>query len=114
MRPIQKLLSLVLVTLLLLPMLAGCWGGDDKNTLTILAGSELRDLEPLFDQIENETGVKLAPKYVGTLDGAELLMAGEATDLAWFSHAKYLTLLQGANARVVAQEKIMLSPVVMG
>ena len=114
MRPVQKLLSLMLITLLLLATLAGCWGGDEENTLTVLAGSELRDLEPLFDQIENETGVKLAPKYVGTLDGAELLMAGETTDLAWFSHAKYLSLLQGANARVVAQEKIMLSPVVMG
>lgn len=70
MRPIQKLLSLILVTLLLLPTFAGCWGGDDENTLTMLAGSELRDLEPLFDQIENETGVKLEPKYVGILKKA--------------------------------------------
>lgn len=113
MRLSQKLFAIMLISLLLLPTLAGCWGGD-KNTLTVLAGSELHDLEPLFARIERETGVTLKPKYVGTLDGAELLMAGEETDLAWFSHAKYLTLLQGANARVVAQEKIMLSPVVMG
>ncbi len=114
MRSIQKLILLFFVTILLLPTLAGCWGRDDNDTLTVLAGSELKDLEPLFSQIEQQTGITLKPKYVGTLDGAELLMAGEATDLAWFSHAKYLTLLQGANARVVTQEKIMLSPVVFG
>lgn len=86
----------------------------DGDTLTVLAGSELQDLEPLFDQIQSNTGVQLEMKYTGTLDGAEALLAGEETDLAWFSHGKYLTLLQEANSRVVAQEKIMLSPVVLG
>lgn len=110
---VRQILPLLLVVLLVTGgAVSAC--GNDGETLTVLAGSELRDLEPLFDQIQNETGLQLEMKYTGTLDGAEALMAGEATDLAWFSHGKYLTLLQGANARVLAQEKIMLSPVVMG
>jgi Ca-activated chloride channel family protein len=48
------------------------------------------------------------------LDGAEKLVLGEPVDIAWFSHGKYISLLQGQNRRIVAQEKIMLSPVVMG
>jgi len=85
-----------------------------SNKVTVLAGSELKDLEPLFDNIRRNTEVELEMHYIGTLDGAEKLMAGEEYDMAWFSHAKYLTLLQEASSRLVAQEKIMLSPVVMG
>ena len=87
---------------------------QEHETLTVLAGSELEDLSPMFDQIQANTGVTLAMQYTGTLDGAERLIAGEEVDLAWFSHGKYLSLLQGANKRILAQEKIMLSPVVLG
>jgi len=110
---VRQIFPLLLVALLLTSVAVSACGGNDEP-MTVLAGSELRDLEPLFDQIQNETGVQLEMKYTGTLDGAEALIAGEETDLAWFSHGKYLTLLQGANARVVAQEKIMLSPVILG
>jgi Ca-activated chloride channel family protein len=103
--------ALLLLTALLL--LASC-GRGRANTLTILAGSELRDLEPLFEDIRRETGIQLEMTYIGTLDGAEQLISGAETDLAWFSHGKYITLLQGAGSRVVAQEKIMLSPVILG
>src|SRR5262245_24436825 len=87
---------------------------QEHETLTVLAGSELEDLSPMFDQIQANTGVTLAMQYTGTLDGAERVIAGEDVDLAWFSHGKYLSLLQGANKRILAQEKIMLSPVVLG
>jgi len=85
-----------------------------RNTLTVLAGSELKDLEPLFGDIRKATGITLEMQYSGTLEGAEKLMSGEAVDLAWFSHTKYILLLQGASGHVLAQEKIMLSPVVLG
>ena len=112
-RSVRTRLWLPLLALLLTGwLLPACWGGGEA--LTVLAGSELRDLEPLLEQIERDTDVKLEMKYIGTLDGAEALLAGEATDLAWFSHGKYITLLQGTGSRVAAQEKIMLSPVVMG
>ena len=93
--------------------ISGC---VEKNpeTLTVLAGSELKDIEPLLGDIERKTGVKLLMNYSGTLDGAEKLIAGEPTDLAWFSHGKYIALVQGDKNRILAQEKIMLSPVVLG
>jgi Ca-activated chloride channel family protein len=109
----KRLVALLLSIALLAPALAGC-GGSAANRMTVLAGSELKDLEPLFDEIEQETGVALEMAYVGTLNGAEQLLAGKEVDLAWFSHAKYLMLLQGARGRVAAQERIMLSPVVLG
>jgi len=91
--------------------IAGC-SRQASETLTVLAGSELKDVEPLFGDIQANTGIRLDMHYIGTLDGAERLLAGEPVDLAWFSHAKYLELLQGS--RVAAQEKVMLSPVIMG
>jgi Ca-activated chloride channel family protein len=105
---------LLITTLLGLHLTVGCGLISRGQKLTVLAGSELKDLEPLLDQIRKETGISLDMHYIGTLDGAEQLMAGAAYDLAWFSHAKYLTLLQGARDRLIAQEKIMLSPVILG
>jgi Ca-activated chloride channel homolog len=106
-----------LVLLILLSsagFLSGCGSSGTGNELTVLAGSELKDLEPLFKEIRKNTGLSLSMTYIGTLDGAEKLIAGEQVDLAWFSHAKYLSLLQGASNRIAAQTKIMLSPVVLG
>ena len=99
------------LNLILLP---GCGLFGSANTLTVLAGSELKDIEPLLDQIERETDVRLEFEYIGTLDGAESLLSGAAYDLGWFSHSGYLTLLQGGRGLVVTQEKTMLSPVVLG
>jgi Ca-activated chloride channel family protein len=95
-------------------VLSGCDENKPENTLTVLAGSELKDLEPLLGEIESKTGVKLKMTYSGTLDGAEKLIAGEPADLAWFSHGKYISLVQGDKNRILAQEKTMLSPVVLG
>ncbi|OYY73668.1 MAG: hypothetical protein B7Y40_08490 [Gammaproteobacteria bacterium 28-57-27] len=86
----------------------------DSRALRVLAGSELKDIEPLLPQLEKDTGVRLKLDYIGTLEGAEQLAQGANYPLAWFSHAKYLELLEGARARVVAREKIALSPVVVG
>ncbi|CAN5442565.1 substrate-binding domain-containing protein [soil metagenome] len=107
--------AVLLCLLMILPVLAGCgWFGGSDDTLTVLAGSELKDLEPLFDQIRRNTGVELKMEYIGTLDGAEKLLNGDKVDLAWFSHGKYLSLLQSQNGKNLPQEKIMLSPVVLG
>lgn len=104
-----------LIILWLATTLAACGITTGSQTgLTVLAGSELQDLEPFLAQIRDNTGVSLNMRYVGTLDGTEMLMAGEDVDLAWFSHAKYLSILEGVNNRIVAQEPIMLSPVILG
>ncbi|MEW5838152.1 MAG: VWA domain-containing protein [Pseudomonadota bacterium] len=87
---------------------------ESANTLRVLAGSELKDIEPLLPQLEKDTGVRLKLSYTGTLEGAEQLAQGADYPLAWFSHAKYLELLESARNRVVAREKIALSPVIVG
>src|SRR3984893_1510712 len=87
---------------------------EPSGTLHVLAGSELKDLEPILPQLRSATGVNLKFDYVGTLDGAERIVGGDPAPLAWFSSNRYLTLLQGNKNHIVAQNKIMLSPVVMG
>lgn len=103
--------------MLLLTGLGGLTACDQARQnsveLQVIAGSELKDIEPMLDEIEHQTGVRLKMNYIGTLDGAEKIVKGqEAFDLAWFSHAKYLSLLQGQSKRMLAQEKIGLSPVI--
>ena len=97
-------------------LLAACdiAGPGESNTLAVLAGSELKDLEPLLPDLQKATGVKLVPTYIGTLEGAEQIAGGDPSDVAWFSSGKYLSLLPGAGSRIVASERIMLSPVVIG
>ena len=98
-------------------LLPGCSTGaapEPAGTLHVLAGSELKDLAPILDQVRGATGVNLKLDYVGTLDGAEQIVSGDSHPLAWFSSNRYLTLLQGGKNRIVAQNQVMLSPVVMG
>ncbi len=111
-----RLLAWMTAFLIWLGAISGCSVSIGSEEMTVLAGSELKDLQPMMDDIEDATGIRLNFKYIGTLDGAERLASGEDYDLAWFSHGKYITLIQnktGAN-RIVTQEKIMLSPVVLG
>jgi Ca-activated chloride channel family protein len=111
-RRIAALVGAVVVTIGLLACNVG--QPDESHTLTVLAGSELRDLEPMLPDLQKATGIKLAPTYIGTLEGAEKIVGGDKSDVAWFSHGKYLSLLPGAGSKIVASEKIMLSPVVIG
>lgn len=84
------------------------------NTLKVLAGSELKDIEPLLPQIEQATGIHLEMRYAGTLDAVERLQAGEAFDLAWLASNHYAMLTPGVKNRVAASERTMLTPVVLG
>ena len=102
-------------------ILAGCavnsgptTASEPANTIHVLAGSELKDLAPLMPDIEKATGLHLALTYSGTLEGAERIVNGDRSDLAWFASSKYLNLLQGSTRRVLDQQPIMLSPVVLG
>src|SRR5215813_11831697 len=106
-------IAVFILTFVSLVFLPACTR-QPRETLTVLAGSELEDLTSMLDQIQANTGIRLEMQYTGTLDGAERLTSGEEFDLAWFSHGKYLSLLQGTSKRILAQEKIMLSPVVLG
>ena len=86
---------------------------DGPNTLNILAGSELKDMLPILEDARKATGVKVNLTYVGSLDGAEQIAAGTTSDAAWFGSDKYLGLA-GASTKILAREKIAISPVVLG
>ncbi|GAC1613666.1 MAG: substrate-binding domain-containing protein [Candidatus Dormibacteraceae bacterium] len=96
-------------------LLAACdVGGPSPPALHILAGSELKDLEPLLPDVQKATGLNLKFDYIGTLDGAAAISGGDGHAMAWFSSNRYLTLLPGATAKILAQQRMMLSPVVLG
>ncbi|MDP4507885.1 vWA domain-containing protein [Nonomuraea turcica] len=113
--------ALIAVTLLLA---AACGAGgegeepaDGPDVLRVLAGSEIKDLEPLLRRAEQEAGVKVRLSYTGTLDGAEQVASGRAAervDAIWFSSNRYLSLIDGAQAKLSTQTKTMVSPVVLG
>ncbi len=87
---------------------------NDPNTLVILAGSEVKDLEPMFPDIEKNTGVHLAVDYSGTLAGIDKLeTTPNAADVAWFSQDKYFALTDDHHL-IKRSTKIMLSPVILG
>ena len=99
-------------------LLVGCGGGepnvDPATTLTVLAGSELKDLQPLLPKLQEETGVSMQLEFTGSIDGAQSILNGKAVDTAWFSLGNYLTLAQGDTHKVLDSTRIMLSPVVIG
>ncbi|HVP41984.1 MAG TPA: substrate-binding domain-containing protein [Terriglobales bacterium] len=82
--------------------------------LSVLAGSELKDIEPLLPKVQQRTGVRLELRYTGTLEAVDTLQAGEALDLAWLSSNKYALLTPGVKERVRASERTMITPVVLG
>jgi Ca-activated chloride channel family protein len=85
------------------------------DAFRILAGSELKDVETqLKDDIRKATGIELAFSYSGTLDAVDRIAAGEAFDALWVSHGKYLAMNDAMKGRILAQEKTMLSPVLLG
>ncbi|GHH21811.1 substrate-binding and vWA domain-containing protein [Streptomyces lanatus] len=103
------------LTLALLAALTSCTQGDEEVTLRVLASPELADLEPLLDDLKDDTGVELDMDYRATADlsGAR----GTSYDLAWpASDRSYLLRLEERGERAARPEStpIMRSPVVVG
>jgi Ca-activated chloride channel family protein len=82
------------------------------ETLTVIAGSELRDLEPLLPQIKAATGVNIVFTYSGTLAGIDRIHQGASYDAAWFAQSKYFRLTD--PSRIVVERTTMISPVILG
>lgn len=81
----------------------------------VLATSDLRDAQPLEQMVRKATGVPLRFTFGGTMESTEAVLTGAANaDAAWFANAKYLLADPQGQARVKLQEKIMLSPLVVG
>lgn len=114
---IKRLLPLLLACLFLV---AACKrppdapAKDDTQTLSVLAGSELKDIEPLLPDMERATGVRVVLTYAGTLDAVERLNGGDVVDAAWLASNRYAMLMPAVRARILASEKTMLTPVVLG
>ncbi|MDS4029401.1 MAG: VWA domain-containing protein [Candidatus Contendobacter sp.] len=87
----------------------------DPAAFSILATSDLRDAEALADMIQRATGSKVRFIFGGTMESADKVINGKAdADAAWFANAKYVLSDPAGQARVKMQEKIMLSPLVIG
>ncbi|MDJ1370614.1 VWA domain-containing protein [Gulosibacter molinativorax] len=111
-------LSAVLALALTLPLaLAGCGAFGSGEPLRILAGSEVRDLEPILEEMTRETGVQIELEYIGTLDGTEALLEAGSNgewDATWFPSNRYLSLFPEGQDLIATSESIMRSPVVLG
>lgn len=120
MRPAGRALAVIA----LLVVSAACGGSgspsepvNGPDVLRVLAGSEIKDLEPLLERAQEAVGVRVALSYSGTVDGAEQVGSGGADgtyDATWFSSNRYLSLIEGATARLSTQTKVMASPVLLG
>lgn len=123
----QKMMKKTLMTCVMFASIMILSGCDDTKTassnplqqtgadaLTILAGSELKDMEPILRQASEKTGVKLNIEYTGTIDGVDRIKSGANYDMAWFSQSKYFYDTDENAKKIKQSEKVMFSPVVVG
>ncbi|MFH9688552.1 substrate-binding domain-containing protein [Streptomyces sp. NPDC017413] len=96
-------------------------GGDDgqprKETVRVLASSELSDMGPLLEEAREATGITVRPTWAGTLDAVERLASGKtdgAFDAVWLSSNDYLRLDPEAARRIASETPLMASPVALG
>ncbi len=123
---LRRIAAAVAATLAVPVGLTACqFDGGESSTLHVVAGSEIKDMAPILEQMQRETGVTLSIDYMGTLEGTEaLLERGEnlqpvgsnehAWDAAWFPSNRYLSLFPESSSIVTNSESIMRSPVVLG
>ncbi len=124
--PLLRHTSLTLLFGILITALVACKEAPSDNAnaqapvptqevFTVLATSDLKDAQPLEQMVEQATGIRLKFTFGGTMESTEAVHNGNAnTDAAWFANAKYLLSDPQGQARVKLQEKIMLSPLVVG
>ncbi|MFI7408870.1 substrate-binding domain-containing protein [Streptomyces sp. NPDC049627] len=118
----RSLTAVVAVSAVLLTACSTAKKSDDPTapepgTLRVLASSELSDMAPVLEQVRKDTGIKVRPTYMGTLDAVNLLAAGKADgryDAVWLSSDDYLRLRPDAAKEVVSETPIMSSPVAVG
>jgi Ca-activated chloride channel family protein len=121
----MKSLFSFFLSLLLVAILSGCQEKTDPSqisaldiqdpkVLSVIAGSELKDIEPLLPQITKATGVTIKLRYAGTLGAVEQLQSGVAVDGAWLASNRYAMLVPEVKSRILASERTMLTPIVLG
>lgn len=108
------------VALLVTIALAGCSSPseptsspDSADVLSVVGGSELKDMLPILAEARKATGIDVRLTYTGSLDGADQIASGGGGDAAWFASDKYVALA-GASSKVLEHKPVMLSPVIVG
>ena len=81
-------------------------------TLRVLAGSELKELEPDIQQAARAAGVNLSLSYSGTLEMVDRVNAGEPWDAILPPNGAYPSL--ALTHRPLAKEKLFYSRVAFG
>ena len=84
----------------------------DPNAFTILAGSELKDMEAALSDAARKAGVPVRFSYAGTLDIVERVNGGERVDAILPPNGAYPSL--ALAAKPVAREKLFYSRVAIG
>jgi Ca-activated chloride channel homolog len=103
----------LIIAALVASLVLGCTANTPEPiTLSVLASSELADLEPMLIDLRRETGVDLHMTYEGTVRASnDLATGGTGHDLAWLSSNRFLAL---KTPKLPLSTSIMLSPVVIG
>ena len=95
----------------------GLGGNGSGDELTILAATELKDLEPLVQQASEELGFPISLEFPGgTLQNSQDLKNGKydnAIDATWLATNRYMDLI-GARSVLADETKIATSPVAFG
>lgn len=85
---------------------------ESGGTLRMLAGSELKELEPALKQAASSAGIDLRMSYAGTLESADRANAGEKFDVLLPANGAYLSL--ALSRPPLAKEKLFYSRVALG
>lgn len=86
----------------------------EESHLLILSGSENEALQPLFEEFQQETGVHLEMKYMGSVDIMLELESGSLeADGVWPANSLWLSL-GDKSRRITHAKSIFTSPVVFG
>ena len=96
----------------------GAGSGSGKPAdLTIVAATELKDLEGLVDQAAKDLGFSIDMQFPGgTLDNSQTLKRGDfdgKVDATWFATNRYVNL-NGATDKLDGETKIATSPIAFG
>ena len=103
-----------------LGLLGGCSSHDEQGTpaapkaadLRILAGSELKELEPDIKGAARTVGLTVEVSYSGTLDMVDRINAGESFDAILPPNGAYPVL--ALTRKPLAREKLFYSRVALG
>lgn len=110
MQKISRTLIFLIISIMFL-LFTGC---SSRDKLTILSGSENKELEPLLEQFSKKNNIDVEMVYKGSVDIMQELQRGDMEyDAVWPANSLWIAM--GDNNHIVKHQKsIMTSPVVFG